>query len=146
MIYLSIATEILIFNYFASFKLSTMVLSIAANCCRQITTIKPTLLHSKSGFKQTTYKFTDHEFQSNKFQRGGGEGEAPHRWQRRLSQWVEEARAMGAEAPALGIVGGGCRGLEEVATRDVDGRARTVVRRWQHQGAEGRWLGDDGGL
>jgi hypothetical protein len=73
MIYLSIATEILIFfSYFASYKLSTMVLSITANYSRQIIGTKPTLLHSKSVFKQITYKFTVHELQSNKFQRGGG--------------------------------------------------------------------------
>jgi hypothetical protein len=72
MIYLSIATEILIFSYFASYKLSTMVLSITENYSRQIIATKPILLHSKSVFKQITYKFTVHELQSNKFQRGGG--------------------------------------------------------------------------
>jgi hypothetical protein len=69
--HLSIATEI-VFSYFASFKLSTMVLSIAANYSRQITATKPTLLHSKSVFKKISYKFTVHELHSNKFQRGGG--------------------------------------------------------------------------
>jgi hypothetical protein len=49
-----------------------MVLSTVANYSKQIIATKPTLLHSKSVFKQIAYKFITINF--------GGEGEATHRW------------------------------------------------------------------
>jgi hypothetical protein len=118
MIYLSIATEILIFSYFASFKLSTMVLSIAANYTKQITATKPTLLHSKLVFKQITYKFIVNELQSNKFWRGGG---------RHL--------IISREDQAGGEMKRGRWGPKEVVAQGIDGQARIANRR------RGRWPG-----
>jgi hypothetical protein len=97
-----------------------MVLSIAANYSRQITATKPTLLYSKSVFKQITYKFTIHELQSNKFQRGGGA----------TSSSIEKTELVGRGSEIDGSRGAGVgrQGPEEVAA------------------GRGRWSGgEDGG-